>query len=174
MIAEVRRCLHHAARVARGADTPALAGIGDEVVVPAVVTPRPGKAMGKDSAVQILAKRLTDIGLGAVVVALAVELTGAGQLKPGLEVFGNGLAQQRAPGVARVVEFGLCTRLPARMRMRLRWACSGWHGAVPAWAGCLMARGVHPVMHSSLLPAGSPVTPELLAARGPLVLRLGR
>ena len=107
MIAEVRRCLHHASRVARGADTPAFAGIGDEVVVPAVITPRPGKAMGKDSALQILAKRLMDIGLGAVVVALAVELTGAGQLKPGLEVFSDGLVQQRALRMARVVEFGL-------------------------------------------------------------------
>jgi hypothetical protein len=41
-----------------------------------------------------------------VVVALAVELACAGQLKPGLEVVGYGLVQQRAFGVARVVEFG--------------------------------------------------------------------
>jgi hypothetical protein len=46
--------------------------------------------MGKDGALKMLAKRLTDIGLGGVVVALAVELTGTGQLKPGLEVLGYG------------------------------------------------------------------------------------
>ena len=76
--------------------------------------------MRKDAALQILAKGLTDIGLGGVVVALAVELTATGQLKPGLEVLGNGSVQQSPLGVARVVELGLCTRLPARMRMRLR------------------------------------------------------
>ena len=75
--------------------------------------------------------------LGGVVVALAVELTGSGQLKSGLKMLGNGLVEQRALGVARVEEFELCSRLPARMRMRLRWACSGGHGAVPAWAGSL-------------------------------------
>ena len=71
--------------------------------------------MGKDAACQIFAKGLADVGLGGVVVTLAVELAGAGQLKPGLEVLGYGLVQQRALGVARVVEFGLCTRLPARV-----------------------------------------------------------
>ena len=71
--------------------------------------------MGKDAAFQIFAKGLADVGLGGVVVTLAVELAGAGQFKPGLEVLGCGLVQQRALGVARVVEFGLCTRLPARV-----------------------------------------------------------
>jgi hypothetical protein len=60
--------------------------------------------MGKDAAFQILAKRLTHIELGGVVVALAVELTGAGQLKPGLKVLDNRLVQQSPLGVARVVE----------------------------------------------------------------------
>ena len=32
-------------------------------------------------------------------------------------MLGYGLVQQRALGVARVVELGFCTRLPARMRM---------------------------------------------------------
>ena len=36
--------------------------------------PRPGKAVGEDAALQIFAKRLTDIRLWGVVVALAVEL----------------------------------------------------------------------------------------------------
>ena len=66
-----------------------------------------------------------------MVVALTVELTCAGELMPGLEVFGNGFVEQRALRVAWVVEFGLCTRLPTRVRMRLRWACGGGHGAVP-------------------------------------------
>jgi hypothetical protein len=36
--------------------------------------------------------------------------------------------------VARVVELGFDTRLLARVRMRVRWAGSGGHGALPAWA----------------------------------------
>jgi hypothetical protein len=50
-----------------------------------------------------------------LVIALAVELAHAGQLKPGLEVFGFGLVEQSPLGVAQVVELGLCTRLPARV-----------------------------------------------------------
>ena len=38
----------------------------------AVIAPGPGKAVGKDAAFQIFAKGLADIGLGGVVVALAV------------------------------------------------------------------------------------------------------
>jgi hypothetical protein len=53
--------------------------------------------------------------LGCVVVALAIELTGTCQLKPGLEVLGYGLVEQRALGMARVVKFGLCIRLPGRV-----------------------------------------------------------
>ena len=106
--------------------------------MPTVTAAGARKAVRKDAALQILAKRLTDIGLGAVVVTLAVELTGTGQLKPGLEVFGYGLVEQRALWVAWVVEFGFGARWPARMRMRLRWACGSGHGAVPAGAGCLI------------------------------------
>jgi hypothetical protein len=52
-------------------------------------------------------KGLTDKGLWCVVIALPVELACAGELMPGLKVFGNGLVQQRVFGVARVVELGL-------------------------------------------------------------------
>ena len=97
------------------AHAPAFAGIGDEVVVSAVIAPGPDKAVGKDAALQILAKGLADIGLECMVIALAIELTCAGEFMPGLEMFGYGLVQQRALRVARVVEFGLCTRWPARM-----------------------------------------------------------
>jgi hypothetical protein len=41
---------------------------------------------------------------------LAIELTGTGQLKPGLKMLGYGLVKQRAFGVARVVELGFGTR----------------------------------------------------------------
>ena len=105
-------------------------------------------AVGKDAALQILAKGLPNIGLWGVVVALAVELTGAGEFMPGLEMFGDGLVQQSPLGVARVVKFGLCIRWPTRVRMRLRWACSGGHGAVPAWAGCPMILGLYPASAS--------------------------
>ena len=74
----------------------------------------------------------TSAGKKVLAQALAVELTGTGQLNPGLEGLGYRLVEQRTRGVARVVELGLCTRLPANVRMRVRWACSGGHGAVPA------------------------------------------
>jgi hypothetical protein len=113
VVAEVRRRLHHAPCVARGAHAPAFAGIGHEVVVPTIVAPGSGKAVGKDAAFEVFAKGLADIGPGAVVVALAVELAGTGKFMPSLEVLGDGLVQQGPLGVARVVELWLCTRLPA-------------------------------------------------------------
>jgi hypothetical protein len=63
--------------------------------------------VGKDAAFQELGKRFAHIRLGAVVVALPVELAFAGQLKPGLVVLGHGLVEQRALWVAPVVELGL-------------------------------------------------------------------
>ncbi len=80
VIVQVRCCLHHAPGGARGADSPAFAGESDEVVVPTVAAASAGKAMGKDAALKILGKRFAHEGLGGVVVALAVELTRAGQL----------------------------------------------------------------------------------------------
>jgi hypothetical protein len=71
MISQVRSRLHHAPRVARRADTPAFVGIGDEVVVSAVITPGSGKAVGKDAAFQIFPECLADLGLWRVLVALA-------------------------------------------------------------------------------------------------------
>jgi len=41
-----------------------------------------------------------------VVITLAVELSGACQLKPDIEVFGNPAVQQGALGVSGVVGFG--------------------------------------------------------------------
>ena len=80
VVVQVRCCLHHAPRGARGADSPAFAGEGYKVVVPTVAAASAGKAMGKDAALKILGKRFAHEGLGGVVVALAVELTRAGQL----------------------------------------------------------------------------------------------
>ena len=81
VVRQVRCCLGHSARVARGANTTAFAGKGHQVVVPAVVTPCPRKAVGKDAALQTLAKRLLDIDGSGVVLALAVEMTGACNLR---------------------------------------------------------------------------------------------
>ena len=75
MIRQVSSRLHHAPRVARGADATAFAGIGHKAVVSTIVTPPTGKAVGKDAAFEVLAKGLADVGLGGVVVALAIELT---------------------------------------------------------------------------------------------------
>ena len=62
--------------------------------------------MRKNAAFEVFAKGLAHIGLGSAVVALPIVLTRAGQLQPGLEMFGYCFAKQRALGVARVVEFG--------------------------------------------------------------------
>jgi hypothetical protein len=78
MIAEVCRCLHHAPGVARGADTTAFAGIGDKIVVAAVITPGSGKAVGKDAAFEVFAKRLADVGLGGVVAGMGQSQRGLG------------------------------------------------------------------------------------------------
>jgi hypothetical protein len=55
------------------------AGIGNELVVSAVITPRPGKAVDKDAALQTLARCLAVITLWRVVVALAAELACSGK-----------------------------------------------------------------------------------------------
>lgn len=70
----MRRVVHE------GQTSPAFAGEGYKVVVPTVAAASAGKAMGKDAALKILGKRFAHEGLGGVVVALAVELTRAGQL----------------------------------------------------------------------------------------------
>jgi hypothetical protein len=64
--------------------------------VPAVIAPGSGKAVGEDAAFEVFAKGLADIGLGGVVVALAVELAGAGKFMPSREVLGDSLVQQCA------------------------------------------------------------------------------
>ena len=111
MVGEVCRRLGHAPGVAGWADAPALAGEGDKKVVPAVTAAGAGKAVRKDAALQIFLEGFAHIGFGAVVVALPVELARAGQLKPALVVLGHRLVEQRAFGVARVVELGLgCSR----------------------------------------------------------------
>jgi hypothetical protein len=71
--------------------------------VSAVATAGARKAERKDAALQILTECLAHIGSGSVVVALTIELTRAGQIKPRLVVFGHRLVQQRAFGVTRVV-----------------------------------------------------------------------
>ncbi len=55
--------------------------MGDKVVVPAAITPHPGKAMGEDAAFEVFEKRLAHKGAQCVMVALTVALAGAGQLK---------------------------------------------------------------------------------------------
>ena len=72
----------------------------------AVVTARACEAVGEDAAFQIFAKGFLHIGGRGVVVTLAFELSGAGQLQLGLKVFGHRAVQQGALGVAGVVGFG--------------------------------------------------------------------
>lgn len=80
MVRQVRRRLHHTPGVARGTHAPALVGEGDEVVMPAVTTAGTGKAMRKDAAFQIFAKRLADTGLWRTLVTLPVELARPSQV----------------------------------------------------------------------------------------------
>src|SRR5450830_1241465 len=74
------------------AKRPDPAGEGDMVVVPTVTTAGAGKAVHKDAAFQIFAKRLAHAGARRMVVALAAELAGASQVKPGLKILANGAA----------------------------------------------------------------------------------
>jgi len=80
MVAQVRCGLGHSARVARGADAAVFAGEGDQKVVAAVIAADARKAVGKDAAFEVLAERLLHVGGRGVVVALAVELAGAGEV----------------------------------------------------------------------------------------------
>lgn len=82
--------------------------------------------MREDAAFKVFAKGLAHEGRGGVVIALPVEPAGTGQIKPGLEMLGNGLVQQRALGPAGVIWLGLT---------------ADWAGAVagaqrPAWWLC--------------------------------------
>ena len=54
VIRQVRCSLRHASGIARRADAPALAGEGNEVVMPTVITAGAGKAVRSDAALQIL------------------------------------------------------------------------------------------------------------------------
>ena len=107
MIGQMHRRLHHAPRVARGAHASTFAGKGHEVVVRAVSAAGADKAVGKDAAFEVFAKRLAHIGLGGAQGALPIELACTGQVKPGRVVLGYRLVQQRTLRMARVVEFGL-------------------------------------------------------------------
>jgi len=128
MIRQVRGGLGHTAGVARRADATAFAGEGDQEVVPAVIAADARKAVGKDAAFEVFAEGLLYIRGWGVVVALAVELACASQLKPGLEVLGHRAIQQGALGVAGVVGFGglgwlSCLRgmrVPTRVMVKMR------------------------------------------------------
>ena len=61
------------------------------MVVLTVYAPVTGKAVRKDAAFAVFGKGFAHIGLGAVVVALAVELARAGQFKPSLVMLSNRL-----------------------------------------------------------------------------------
>jgi len=74
--------------------------------VPAVTTAGTSKAVRKNAALEVFGERFAHIGLWRVVVAQSVVLACTGKIQPSLVVLGHRLVQQRALGVARVVEFG--------------------------------------------------------------------
>jgi len=112
VVGQVRSGLGHAPGVARWADATALAGESDKVVVATVIAANPCKAVGEDAALQVFAECLLYVRSRRVVVALAVKLACAGEIKPGLEVLGHRLVQQRTFGVAGVVGLGLVGTSP--------------------------------------------------------------
>ena len=75
------------------------------------------KAVRKYAVFQIFGKRVAHKDARCVGIPLAVELAGAGQRMPGLEVLGNRLVEKGSLWVTRVVEFGLGAgkRLHARV-----------------------------------------------------------
>ena len=76
--------------------------------------------MGKDAAFKVFAESFLDVGRWRVVIALAVELAGACQLKPSLEMLGHRLVKQGALGVAGVVGFGGFSGLAGCNRLGVR------------------------------------------------------
>jgi len=56
MVSQMRGGLHHTAGGAGGADAPALAGVGNEEVVPARSAAGTGEAVGEDAAVEVVAQ----------------------------------------------------------------------------------------------------------------------
>ena len=63
--------------------------------MPAVTTAGAGKTVGEDVALQILLERFAHEGLGAVVVALAIELAWAGEFIPGFAVLSGAIVRAR-------------------------------------------------------------------------------
>ncbi len=106
VIAQVRRRLHHATGVARGAYASAFAGESHEVVVSTVAAAGAGKAVGKDAAFGVFAKRLAHIWLGGC-GDRPVRRTGLHWRAQAMFRSARLLVQQRALRMARVVEFGL-------------------------------------------------------------------
>jgi len=145
VVAQVRCGLGHTACVARGADTTAFAGEGDQAVVTTIITTHPRKAVSEDDAFEVFAEGFLYVSGRGVMVALPVELPGAGEFRPSLEVLGYHLVEQRALGVAGVVGFGGFGRLGwlrgMRMPMRVmvilvcRSMGRALHGATPVGMG---------------------------------------
>ena len=103
-----------------------------------------GIAPGSARIGEIMATTTPTDGRWCVMVPLAIELAGARQRKPGLEVRSHGAVQHAALRVTRVVELGFGfgrrrrdgTRIGVGARMPIRLGgCAGdgnWHGSVPA------------------------------------------
>ena len=70
MVGEVRRSLCHVPRVARGADTTAVAGKRNEAVVTAITSAGVGKTQGKNAAFEVFTIGLVHVRLWGVVIVL--------------------------------------------------------------------------------------------------------
>ena len=94
MIDQMRGGFGHAPVVARGAHATALAGVGDQEIVLALVAVDAGKAMRENAAFEIAAEGALDMRRRCFTVLTASEL------QPGFEVGLDDAIPQRLPGTA--------------------------------------------------------------------------
>ena len=119
MIDQVRGRFGHAPGVARGAHATALAGVGDQEIVLALVAVGAGESMRKDAAFEIAAEGSLDMGRRCFTVLAA------GELQPGFEVGLDDAIPQRPLGTAALVALG-CGRGALS---------GGCHRVGPSWSG---------------------------------------
>ena len=110
----------NAPRVARRAETTAFAGIGDEEVMPAVITGGLGKTASEDAAFKVFAKRLADKGLGRVVWSPCPSNCPAlASLCQVSKCPAMALVEQHTLRAARVVELGV--RVAGKNTVQIRY-----------------------------------------------------
>ena len=115
--------LHHAPCVARGTDAAPLTRERDEEIVTTVGAACPGKSMGQDAALQILAKILLDVCGNREAILICVPALG----QPGFEMTLHDLINRAAFGSAAPIN--RCTRFGYRLSLSARSCSCSWISA---------------------------------------------